>query len=104
MENRIVIVNVQTPTATPTEAIIISPRREEEKILLFSESMNMDPEWLLTEILNDDDLIISESWCDTVRELIRKQPEKHIGTIGSKSASNLSKSFKMLRIDKFRLL
>jgi hypothetical protein len=77
MENRIVIVDVQTPTATPTESTITSLRREEKEILSFSESTNMDPEWLLPEILNDDDLIINESWCDTVRELIQKQPEKH---------------------------
>jgi hypothetical protein len=46
----------------------------EEVTPTVSKSVLLDPEYLLPEIINNDNAIIDENWCDTVRDLIQKQP------------------------------
>jgi hypothetical protein len=73
MKNQMLAVEIGTDATRSTEQAI-TPDSFPEEILSFSHSSDTQPEDLLPEIINDDEVIYNAFWCDTVRALIRKQP------------------------------
>jgi hypothetical protein len=76
MKDQIIAVEIGTEVPPSTEQAS-TPDNMEEEILSFSHSSDMEPGDLLPEIINDDEAIYNSVWCDTVRDLIRKQPASH---------------------------
>jgi hypothetical protein len=75
MKGRVIAIEIEA-TSDHTGKLL-TPENTPEEIFTFSRSTDFDPEWLLADILNDDEAIINDCWCNIVRELIRKQPLSH---------------------------
>jgi hypothetical protein len=50
------------------------PENADAAVLSFSRSFGKQPEWVLPEVLNDDEAIINGFWCDMIKDLVVKQP------------------------------